>query len=143
MGIVVGPLLLVDAANVVGSRPDGWWRDRPGAAAALLAALAAWEASDGRLPGGVVVRGVHAVLEGGARDAAAPGPWSPPDGRGEVVVVHAAASGDEVLAASCAPGVLLVTGDRDLRRRARGAGADLLGAATLRDVIEPWRGTKS
>ncbi len=24
--------LLVDAANVVGSRPDGWWRDRPGAA---------------------------------------------------------------------------------------------------------------
>jgi hypothetical protein len=22
--------LVVDAANVVGSRPDGWWRDRAG-----------------------------------------------------------------------------------------------------------------
>jgi selenocysteine lyase/cysteine desulfurase len=33
--------LLVDAANVVGSRPDGWWRDRAGATARLLARLAA------------------------------------------------------------------------------------------------------
>jgi hypothetical protein len=34
-------VLLVDAANVVGSRPDGWWRDRAGAAARLVASLAA------------------------------------------------------------------------------------------------------
>ena len=34
-------VLLVDAANVVGSRPDGWWRDRAGAATRLLARLAA------------------------------------------------------------------------------------------------------
>ena len=26
------PVLVVDAANVVGSRPDGWWKDRAGAA---------------------------------------------------------------------------------------------------------------
>jgi len=39
------PVLLVDAANVVGSRPDGWWRDRPGAAARLLAALSALSAA--------------------------------------------------------------------------------------------------
>lgn len=31
--------LVVDAANVVGSRPDGWWRDRAGATGRLLAAL--------------------------------------------------------------------------------------------------------
>ena len=34
-------VLLVDVANVVGSRPDGWWRDRAGATARLLARLAA------------------------------------------------------------------------------------------------------
>jgi hypothetical protein len=28
-------VLVVDAANVVGSRPDGWWKDRPGAARRL------------------------------------------------------------------------------------------------------------
>ena len=33
--------LIVDGANVVGSRPDGWWRDRAGAAARLQAQLAA------------------------------------------------------------------------------------------------------
>src|SRR5512139_1127932 len=34
------PLLVVDAANVVGSRPDGWWRDRAGAATRLRDELA-------------------------------------------------------------------------------------------------------
>ena len=34
-------VLLVDVANVVGSRPDGWWRDRAGATARLLGRLAA------------------------------------------------------------------------------------------------------
>jgi hypothetical protein len=56
--------LLVDAANVIGSRPDGWWRDRPGAAARLLSTLAAALRS-GALTGPVVV-----VLEGAARAGA-------------------------------------------------------------------------
>ena len=30
---------LVDASNVIGSRPDGWWRDKPGATKRLLEAL--------------------------------------------------------------------------------------------------------
>lgn len=33
-------VLLVDVANVVGSRPDGWWRDRAGATTRLLHRLA-------------------------------------------------------------------------------------------------------
>jgi 8-oxo-dGTP diphosphatase len=73
--------LVVDAANVVGSRPDGWWRDRPGAAARLVSALAAALRS-GALTGPVVV-----VLEGAAR-AGAPA--------GEVPVTGAeAADGEE------------------------------------------------
>ena len=43
------PLVVVDGANVVGSVPDGWWRDRAGAAARLRDRLAA-TAADG-LPG--------------------------------------------------------------------------------------------
>lgn len=35
------PVLIVDGANVVGSRPDGWWRDRAGATARLRDQLAA------------------------------------------------------------------------------------------------------
>ncbi|MDT7622230.1 MAG: hypothetical protein QOF99_3131 [Pseudonocardiales bacterium] len=56
--------LVVDAANVIGSRPDGWWRDRPGAAARLVSALAAALRS-GALTGPVVV-----ILEGAARAGA-------------------------------------------------------------------------
>ncbi len=32
---MTGRVLVVDGANVVGSRPDGWWKDRPGAARRL------------------------------------------------------------------------------------------------------------
>ncbi|MDT7610941.1 MAG: hypothetical protein QOG96_5444, partial [Pseudonocardiales bacterium] len=59
--------LVVDAANVIGSRPDGWWRDRPGAAARLVSALAAALRS-GALTGPVVV-----ILEGAARAGAPAG----------------------------------------------------------------------
>src|SRR5437660_10820469 len=53
-------LIVVDAANVVGSRPDGWWRDRAGAARRLLARLQTLQH-----PADVVV-----VLEGAAKAAA-------------------------------------------------------------------------
>src|SRR5581483_1285453 len=59
--IYASRVLLVDAANVVGSRPDGWWRDRPGAARRLYDAIRS-AVADGRLEGPVVV-----VVEGQAR----------------------------------------------------------------------------
>ena len=62
-------VLLVDAANVVGSRPDGWWRDRAGATERLLGRLAG---ADLRAPDGSRITGVVAVVEGRARDVAAP-----------------------------------------------------------------------
>ena len=116
-------LLLVDAANVVGTRPDGWWRDRPGAARRLVAGL-------GRVPGrtlsGEVVQRVVVVLEGQARAGAAP------TGPAAVEVVHAEGSGDDALAALCAPGAVLVTADRALRERAHAAGA---GTASPRQLL--------
>lgn len=38
---------LVDSSNVVGSRPDGWWRDRPSALARLLDEIIRWQEASG------------------------------------------------------------------------------------------------
>jgi hypothetical protein len=109
-------VLLVDAANVVGSRPDGWWRDRPGAATRLLARLAglAGRRLTGPEGGELTCTEVVAVVEGQARDVPAP------EG---VEVLRARGSGDDALAeyaaARAATGeqLLVVTADRGLRAR--------------------------
>ena len=112
-------LVLVDAANVVGSRPDGWWRDRAGAAARLVASLQQL-ASRPDLAYDVVV-----VLEGRARAGAGPGL------AGRVDVRHAPGSGDDLLTELCGPGVLLVTSDRELRARGAARQADVVGPQWL------------
>jgi hypothetical protein len=109
-------VLLVDAANVVGSRPDGWWRDRAGAASRLLDRLAALPGRSLTGPDGAVLvcDEVVAVVEGQARDVPAP------DG---VRVDRAEGSGDDALAAYAARlaeqgmPVVVVTADRGLRAR--------------------------
>ncbi|MCZ2830694.1 hypothetical protein O2W14_17790 [Modestobacter sp. VKM Ac-2986] len=126
-------VLLVDVANTVGARPDGWWRDRAGATARLLDRLALLPGSDVVGPDGapVPVTALVAVVEGRARDVAAP-----PGLR----LVRAPGSGDDALAAVAADLVegdddlLVVTADRELRSRlpaaARTAGPGwLLGVA--------------
>jgi hypothetical protein len=115
-------VLLVDAANVIGSRPDGWWRDRPGATRKLVAGLRA-ATTAGRLAGPVVV-----VLEGAARPGAGVGTEA------GVRVVHAPAAGDDALLAEArAAGdeVVLVTADRELRRRAAALGVATVGPSWL------------
>jgi len=109
-------VLVVDVANVMGSRPDGWWRDRAGAASRLLAELAplAGQVLDGPAGGEVGVSRLVAVVEGRARDVPAP------DG---VEVVRAPRDGDTTIAAvaaevAAAGGIpLVVTADRGLRAR--------------------------
>jgi hypothetical protein len=109
-------VLVIDVANVMGSRPDGWWRDRAGAATRLMAELAPLAGAAVRSPDGVplAVSRVLAVLEGHARDAQAP------DG---VEAVRATADGDSAVTALAADLVaagelvLVVTADRGLRAR--------------------------
>jgi hypothetical protein len=112
-------VLVVDAANVVGSRPTGWWRDRPGAARDLVARVRA-AARDGRLDAPVVV-----VLEGKARDGAAPGTT---DG---VEVVHAPGSGDDAIVDAVVgasdQAITVVSADRGLAARVRDYGATVVG----------------
>jgi hypothetical protein len=109
-------VLLIDAANVVGARPDGWWRDRAGAATRLLDRLAALAGRTVPGPDGrpLACTDVVAVLEGHAREVPAPA---------HVRVVRAPAGGDDALAAEAAvldeqgEAVLVVTADRGLRAR--------------------------
>jgi hypothetical protein len=139
------PLIVVDAANVVGSRPDGWWRDRVGAARRLLnkltavAASAAQTASTAPAEAGGHGRELMGpvdlvvVLEGAARAAADPGVV---DG---VRVVHASGSGDDEIvavvaaAAQADPGraIVVVTADRGLRERVEAYGATTVGPRWL------------
>lgn len=119
-------MLLVDAANVVGSRPTGWWRDRAGAAREFTARVRA-AAAVSRIPAPVVI-----VLEGRARDGVEEGVA---DG---VEVVHAPGEGDDTLAdrAAAADGpVTLASADRALGARARRAGADVVGPGWLLDRL--------
>lgn len=126
-------MLVVDAANVVGSVPDGWWRDRAGAAGRLVGRLRA-AVADGALDAPVAV-----VLEGRAR------PGAPQGEEGGVEVVHARGEGDdrivEVAAeavASAVPegaAVVVVSADRALGERVRAAGAEVVGPRWLLDRL--------
>ncbi|MCL6299096.1 NTP pyrophosphohydrolase [Streptomyces kronopolitis] len=115
-------LVIVDAANVVGSVPDGWWRDRHGAAERLRDALPGY-AADG-LPG-LMAPPLELVLvvEGAARGVESV------DG---VRVVAADGSGDDrivrlVAEESGERDCLVVTADRELRERVRALGARVTG----------------
>jgi 8-oxo-dGTP diphosphatase len=133
--------IIVDSANVVGSRPDGWWRDRPGAAVRLrdelapLAERGITELPDAvsRVPADGLTQmrwlpDVVQVVEGAARPAAV----SPGDSRVRVVATEG--SGDDAIAALAAQTAgrrIVVTADRELRARCAAAGASVVGPSWL------------
>jgi len=127
-------VIVVDAANVVGSRPDGWWRDRAGAARKLLLRLASLQE---RLQDTDVV----VILEGAAR-AAVSGPEAPDVGTLRVVLADG--SGDDTIVAVTAetaahesnPEVTVVTADRGLRQRIEPTGATAVGPRWLLDQLD-------
>jgi hypothetical protein len=163
--------IIVDGANVVGSRPDGWWRDRAGAAVRLhdnLAKLA--ERGHQGIPAAELVASEPAaaagrdtphqaqdaslvpvtvllVLEGAARAAATriaeraravTGARGAGHGDGEVQVVSAPGSGDDEIVRQArhrAGHCIVVTADRELRRRCVAAGARVASPSWLYGLL--------
>jgi 8-oxo-dGTP diphosphatase len=133
--------IIVDAANVMGSRPDGWWRDRAGAARRLRDQLTGLAEAGMKLPETMQAPALERwfpeivlVVEGAARSVAGahaeggatPGGW--------VRVVAAPGSGDDKiaeLARQLAGRRLVVTADRQLRERCIAAGASVTGPSWL------------
>jgi 8-oxo-dGTP diphosphatase len=131
---------VVDVANVMGARADGWWRDRAGAALRLcrsVAELAVRGVPAARMPNGLPAPAAWVlVLEGQARAAAASLTDVPP----AVRVVTAQASGDDAIVAEVAslavgPSCLVVTADRELRRRCAALGAGVAGPGWLIELL--------
>ena len=123
-------MLVIDAANVIGSRPTGWWRDRPGAAQRFTEQV--WAT----VTGGGLESPATVVLEGEFRRGAAE---SDIDG---VAVVHAPGEGEDTIAAVAAAydGAVVVTADRGLADRVRAAGGTVVGPNWLLDQLADWRG---
>lgn len=135
----VRPAVVVDAANVVGSVPDGWWHDRPAAARRLIARIGRL-VEDG-VPAAALDLPEHTwfpewvvVVEGQARAVG--------DGVDGVEVVRAPASGDDAILAETTRlieadrTVTVVTSDRELARRVTDAGAAVRGTRWLLDQLQ-------
>jgi predicted RNA-binding protein with PIN domain len=120
---------IVDGMNVIGSRPDGWWRDRDRAMGALVERLEQWAVSESA--------DVTVVFER---------PPSPPIESAVITVAHApqpaANSADDeivrlVQADAHPERVCVATSDRALAERVQAAGASTFPAERLRNVIDP------
>jgi len=119
---------LVDGMNVIGTRPDAWWRDRHAAMTRLVDMLERWAAESGA--------DVTVVFEK---------PPSPPIHSTVIVVAHAPkprqdSADDEIIRLLRADGepqeVRVVTSDTWLADRAYAAGASVEPASAFRTLIE-------
>jgi predicted RNA-binding protein with PIN domain len=120
---------IVDGMNVIGSRPDGWWRDRRRAMGALISQLEKWAMANGD--------DVTVVFER---------PLTPPVNSSVITVANAPeaapnSADDEIVRLVCEdanPGEIRVaTSDRALSERIRAAGASVYAAEKLRNEIDP------
>jgi 8-oxo-dGTP diphosphatase len=154
--------IIVDAANVIGSRPDGWWRDRAGAARRLVTGVAALAARgvtefpvalglpsparwfpefvvvlEGQARGAAEAAGAAVVVESPTRTGTAG--TGAATGQPRPRIVCAPGSGDDTITeqAGQAPGRrLVVTADRELRSRCQAAGALVTGPRWLTDLLD-------
>ncbi len=126
--------LVVDAMNVIGARPSGWWRDRPAAARSLIERLQHLAAETGE--------SVSVVLEG------RPLPGFPEGKYEGVQLLYARRRGRdaaddrivEIVADDSMPESLtVVTSDRTLRQRVQELGAGVSGVSALLHRLDELR----
>jgi len=119
------PATLVDGMNVIGSRPDGWWKDRRGAMVRFAGLLLEWGE-----PVTVVFDG-HPWDRAPQDEATLAVRWAP---GGRDAADHEIA---RIVEAAPHPGELtVVTSDAALAERVRAAGAAVEGARAFRRRVE-------
>ena len=118
---------IVDGMNVIGSRPTGWWRDRPGAMRELVGELEAFAARTGDEVT-VVFDGRPFDLHGEAVDARFASRRGPNAADDDIAAL--------VEAAPDPGGLSVATSDGDLARRVRDAGASVVGAGEFRRLLD-------
>ena len=120
---------IVDGMNVIGSRPDGWWRDRSRAMATLVERLEQWASAE--------AADVTVVFER---------PPSPPIASTAITVAFAPepapdSADDEIVRMVIADDdpeqISVATSDRTLAERVQRAGASVYPAERLRNLIDP------
>lgn len=133
----VRPAIIVDLANLIGSVPDGWWKDRAGATAQRLAQIAEWALSgmSGESLGlteKLWYPQVVVVIEGQAREA---------HDEAGIEVVRASGSGDDAIVDTvrvmrdAGRPVTVVTSDRGLVERVEVLGSRTKSVTWLRDQL--------
>ena len=133
MGAETDELLIVDGMNVLGSRPDGWWRDRPAAMERLARRLEAFAEREGATVAVVFDGREHARVSGAAsliEVRFAPGGPDAAD-REIVRMIRADARPERVTA---------VSSDRRLRNSVKAAGATGIGSGELLRRLEQSEG---
>ncbi len=119
---------VVDAMNVIGSRPDGWWRDRPAAIERLVRQLDRWAAEVDEHVTVVLEQPPSRQLSAEQIEIA----WAPqpgPNSADKEIVRR--------LDGWLAEGeVTVITSDRNLAERAQARGAAVESAAAFRARID-------
>ncbi|OBJ31954.1 RNA-binding protein [Mycobacterium colombiense] len=120
---------IVDGMNVIGSRPDGWWKDRNGAMVTLVESLDRWASAQGETVTVVFERPPSAAITSSVVEIA------------HAPRVAANSADDEIVrmvAADAAPrDIRVVTSDRALTERVRSLGASVHRSEGFRDLIDP------
>jgi predicted RNA-binding protein with PIN domain len=119
---------IVDAMNVIGSRPDGWWRDRRAAMETLIADLDRWAAARDDSVTVVFERPPQPPMKSSAVEIAF-APAAAPNSADDEIVRLVSGHRD-------ASEIVVVTSDSELVERVRRAGATTHPAKTFRDVID-------
>jgi predicted RNA-binding protein with PIN domain len=118
---------IVDAMNVIGSRPDGWWRDRAGAIAALVERLDGWACAERVRVIVVLEQPPRAPLASTVVEVAY-APVAKPNSADDEIM--------RIVSASVASDVTVVTSDATLAERVREAGAAVRSAGSFRRMLD-------